>query len=97
MTDDPTNKPPNGDKTPEAIKQHKQKQTFEYKGPGGSAMRQADANLMVEKDRERFSGNRAEKYANMEKAKIATTKDMEDGRRGLLSKEYSPAAKDKER
>jgi hypothetical protein len=90
MTDNPA------DKTPEAIKKHQQKQTFEYKGPGGSAIREAEANRQVEKDRERFSGNRAEKYANIEKEKIATRSDVEKGTRGNLSKQYNKSGKEME-
>lgn len=91
MADDPT------DKTPDAIKQHKPKQTLEMKTPDGASIRQGMANAVVEKDRERFSGNRAEKYANVEKEKLVTTKDMEAGTRGILSREHSKAAKDMER
>lgn len=92
MADNPT------DKTPDAIKKHQPQKTFEMKGPMGSAIRQDHANHRVEKDIERLSGNRAEKYANIEKEKFTVTvKDMEAGTRGILSKEYSKSSKDLEK
>ncbi len=81
------------DKTPEAIKKHKVQKTFEMKGPGGSAIRQNEANKTVAKDQAQFSGDRAAKYAKMEKEKIASKEHVRDGTKGRLSPEMKKAAK----
>lgn len=88
MSDKPGDKKPD-DKTLEAIKRHKPTMTFEMKGPDGSKIRQDRANELVEKDKTQADRNRAEKYAKFEKEKIATTKDMEQGTKGRLSKEFN--------
>lgn len=81
------------DKTPDAIKKHKPQKTFEMKGPMGSAIRSAEANKAVTKDRARFNSDRAAKHAKMEKAKIASKEHVRDGERGRLSKEMNKSAK----
>ena len=85
MADDPK------DKTPEAIKKHQQKKTHEMPGPMGSSIRQDMANRTVAKDQERF-GDRAAKYAKIEKAKIADKEHVREGARGRLSQEFKKQA-----
>lgn len=82
-----------GDKTPEAIKKHRPQQNFDMKGPGGSAIRKAEAEKLVAKDQERFGGDRAAKYAKMEKDSIASKENVRDGTRGNLSQELNKEAK----
>lgn len=86
-----------GDRTPEAIKKHKPQQTYEMKGPGGSSIRQAQAERTAAKDKERFGGDRAAKHAKMEKAKIASKEHVREGTRGNLSKEMNQQTKGRER
>ncbi|MEP3280477.1 MAG: hypothetical protein ABJN26_14020 [Stappiaceae bacterium] len=81
------------ERTPEAIKRHKPQQTFEMKGPGGASVRQAEAEKVAAKDKERFGGDRAAKYANMEKKNIASKENVRDGTRGKLSQEMNKEAK----
>ena len=81
------------DKTPDAIKKHRPQQNFDMKGPGGSAIRQAEAEKRVAKDHERAGGDRAAKYAKMEKSSIASKENVRDGTRGNLSKELNKEAK----
>lgn len=83
------------DKTPEAIKKHKSKLTFEMPGPGGSTVRQQEAEKLAAQDQASNLGERAKKHANIERAKIASTADMERGTKGILSKEMKQATKDK--
>lgn len=91
MADDPK------DKTPEAIKKHKVQKNFDMKGMGGPSIRQAEANKTVAKDQDSFSGNRAAKYAKVEKAKIADKEHVREGTKGRLSPEMNKAAnKEKE-
>lgn len=83
MTDD------NDGKTPDAIKKHQPQQTFDMKGPGGSEIRKAEAGKRVSKEQERHSGDRASKYASIEKNSIANKENVREGTRGILSKEYA--------
>ena len=81
------------DKTPEAIKKHKVQKNFDMKGPDGSAIRQAEAEKTVAKDQERFSGDRAAKYAKMEKQSIASKENVREGTgKGRLSQEMNKNA-----
>lgn len=84
------------DKTPESIKRHKPIHTLEMRGPDGARIRQNEAADRVEKERQAQNGDRAAKYAKVEKASIAKTSDMEQGTKGLLKKEMTKAAKDKD-
>lgn len=77
------------DKIPQAIKNHQPKATLEMKTPGGSALRQANADKQVHKDYAQNLRNRADKYAKMEKAKIASRENVRDGAGGNLTKEFN--------
>ena len=76
-------------KIPTAIKNHQPKATLEMKTPGGSALRQANAEKQVHKDYAQNLRNRAEKYAKIEKAKIASKENVREGARSNLSKEFN--------
>ena len=89
MADDKDDKT---DKTLEAIKRTKQQKVHNMKGPMGSAVSKDMANQTVAKDQERHSGNRAAKYANVEKEKIASKEHVREGTRGRLSKEFGKQA-----
>lgn len=91
MADDPESR------TPDAIKKHKTQKTFEMRGPGGSSIRKDMANQRVQKDQEKFGGDRATKYVNMERQKIADKENVRDGDRGRLSKHFSRSPDDRER
>ncbi|KPQ05937.1 MAG: hypothetical protein HLUCCA12_13205 [Rhodobacteraceae bacterium HLUCCA12] len=92
MTDRPD------DKTPEAIKKHKVQQNFDMKGPLGSAVRQQETEKLVAKDQERFGGDRAAKYAKMEKAAIISKEDVRNQNKGKLIPEMEKASgREKER
>ena len=88
MSDKPDGRKPD-EKTLDAIKRHKPALTLEMKGSDAAAIRQSRANELIEKDKARHDVNRAEKYAKVEKEKIATEKDMLAGTRGRLSKEFN--------
>lgn len=77
------------DKTPDAIKKHRPQQTLEMKGPMGSSIRQSMANQRASKDYERLNSDRASKYANIEKQKIANKENVREGTRGKLSQEIN--------
>ncbi len=90
MTDDPTNQPPSGDKTPDAIKKHKEQQTLEFRGPGGSAIRQAGADALASKPQGGSSLEGTEKSAKTEQEKIVL------GEPGVASGAFNKAAKDQD-
>lgn len=82
------------DKTPESIKRHQPKQTFEMKGLGGSQIRQDHAREQIEKEKAQIS-DRAAKHANLEKQKNGMGK-LELGDKGKLRKEFKEPSRDKD-
>ena len=86
------------DKTPDAIKKHRPRQTLEMNTPGGRTLQKDMANYVAAQDQERSSGNRSEKYAKVEKESIAKKEHVLEGTRGRLSKEHEKSVgKDMER
>jgi len=90
LADEPKNQ------TPEAIQKHKVQQTLEMPGPDGSKIRQMQAEKLIEKDHQAQNSDRASKYANLERASIASKSDIENGTKGILSKDMNKASKDRD-
>lgn len=83
MADDPS------DKIPKAIKNHAPQQNYEMKGPDGSAIRKAQGEKQVHQDFAKERRASAQKYANIEKEKIASKEQVREGQKGNLSKDYN--------
>lgn len=73
----------------EAIKRDRPAATLEMPGPGGAAVRRAGADQAWMRDQQAYDGNRAAKYAKMEKPSIASREDVREGSKGILGKEFN--------
>ena len=73
----------------EAVERTKPRQEYNMKGPGGSEIRKQEAHKAVARDQARYNGDRAAKYAKIEKEKIANKEHVRHGTRGRLTKQYS--------
>lgn len=75
----------------DSIKRHKPENTFEMKGLGGPGVRQEAAKAANAKDWQKYNGNRAEKYANIEKKGIVDKGDVRNQNNKRLTPIFNKA------
>ncbi|WP_438728223.1 hypothetical protein ACR9YC_12700 [Parasphingorhabdus sp. DH2-15] len=77
------------DKIPEAIKDHKPKQTLEMNTPGGRGLQKANAE---KKDFQSFTEKRrsdAQRLAKMDKYKAPEKENVREGNKNMVRKEFN--------